>query len=51
MFWPKRTDVEPVPEIESPPVIDIRETVLRLLFTPPVIDLLDDAMSLFVREI
>lgn len=51
MFWPKRTDVEPVPEIESPPVIDIRRNGTKITLTPPVIDLLDDAMSLFVREI
>jgi prepilin-type N-terminal cleavage/methylation domain-containing protein len=39
MFWPKRTDVEPVPEIESPPVIDIRRNGTKITLTPPVIDL------------
>lgn len=51
MFLPMRTLNEIIPEIESPPVIDVRENNMDLNPSPEDIDLDDDRISLFVHEI
>ena len=51
MFLPKKTASEPIPVIQSPPVIDIRKDGSRITISPEVINLSDDTISLFVNEI
>ena len=51
MFLPMRTLNEIIPEIESPPVIDVRVNNVKVTPTPDDIDLYDDNTSLFVHEI
>jgi len=51
MFLPKRTEREPIPVIESPPIIDIRKNGVKITISPEVVDLSDDTISLFVNEI
>lgn len=51
MFLPKRTASEPIPVIQSPPIIDIRRNGTKITISPEVVDLSDDTISLFVNEI
>lgn len=51
MFLPKKTASEPIPVIKLPPIIDIRKNDVKITISPQVIDLLDDTISLFVKEI
>lgn len=51
MFLPMRSLSEIIPEIESPPVIDVRKNNVKVTPTPDYIDLYDDTISLFVHEI
>jgi hypothetical protein len=51
MFLPMRTLNEIIPEIESPPVIDVRVNNVKVTPTPDDIDLYNDNTSLFVHEI
>jgi|LSQX01.1.fsa_nt_gb prepilin-type N-terminal cleavage/methylation domain-containing protein len=51
MFLPKRAISEPIPVIQSPPVMDIRRNNIKINVSPAIVDLTDSTISLFVDEI